>query len=172
MSSCAAPDRRPRGHAADRTLRGFSAIGACAGQNETLHTELIRDCLDHRMDTPNKQSISRLPIWSHCGKPGQKASLFQKLLSAGLWRVLPKRGHLATPCVPVDPTRATMASALPIDPSNVLLQNFPDVTCIDKARNNLMQEAVNTTSAVMMTFFDRMTIAPKVSQGTGALTKK
>ena len=36
------------------------------------HTELIKFCLDHQMDTLNKQSISRLPTWSHCGKPDSR----------------------------------------------------------------------------------------------------
>ena len=65
-----------------------------------------------------------------------------------------------------------MASSLPIDPSSVSLQGVPDVTCIDKARNYLTWEAVNTNNAMMMTFFDRMTIAPESSRSEGALTKK
>ena len=62
--------------------------------------------LDHSVDTLNKQSVSPLPIW----KPGQNFQLVPEITFHWLWRELPKRGHLAAPCVPIIPTRTTMAT--------------------------------------------------------------
>ena len=59
------------------------------------HTELIRYCLDHRMDTLNEQSISRLPIWSPCGKPGQKGQLVPEIT---VYWALERAGETWAPC--------------------------------------------------------------------------
>ena len=134
------------------------------------HTALVRLCLAEGTDWVNKSSVGRFTssIWS---QPSAKdrVGVFTRLLSLGMWRELPKRGHMACPCVPVIETLQSFTSALPETDVFDVSAGLPESISAQAVHAFLGEDGRADNDATMLTYLSGMS---RGDRGRGRLQKE
>ena len=128
---------------------------------------LIAYCLDNGIDLVNKTTAPRLTaqVWQGMSQR-DRGILFDKLVTNGLWRLLPRRGNVPQPCIPVVEARQDLQSVFP--QWGALQGPLPEKLDARRGRDVVMQEDRAFNDAVMLQFFEASAKCPDGTAGRGA----
>ena len=121
------------------------------------HMALMRFCLDEGHDVISKNAVPRITatIWK-APNAKDRADIFSRLLSHGMWRELPKRTYYLQPCIPVIETNRPLREALPMGLDPEPFVGLTETLSVQAVQSFLSEDARASNDSVMLMFFDRM----------------
>ena len=102
----------------------------------------------------------------------ERGQLFERIISSGFWRELPKRGNILQPCIPVVKSDRRLQDVFPQwQPCSAPL---PEVMDFAHARTLVLQEDRACNDAIFAQFFDLMVKSPDgdAQRSAGRLSKR
>ena len=135
------------------------------------HVELVQFCLDRALDFINKSAAVRVAgeVWPTLSRR-EVGDIFDRLVSQGYWKQLPKRYNQAQPCIPLVRTRCPLVEAFP--QWRKLDASLPEVLDARRAREFVLQEDRACNDTVMIAFFEASVKAPDGVSTRGRLCKE